>query len=178
MQNPSMLRKSIGLTEFDDEEKLERVSVRTVLQAAKRIQRFYRRRKFIVAVQRAMFFNRMRRHVLKEIVDSEARFVEAMHELKMQFETPLSAFIPFDEMQALFPWVDEIMGIHDSVQFTYHTVAKDLLKLAASMESVYTPHILQLRRALDLLNELNKNDVRTAKVIAAAQIGNSRSDLF
>jgi hypothetical protein len=100
--------------------------------------------------------------------------LDGLRELNRQFVVPMSSFIELDTVQEkLFPWIDEILALHEEFAGLQPVVEK-LILLAGKMEPVYSAHIVRLRQALEALLALYGSDARAKKVIDAAEIGQSK----
>ena len=137
----------------DHEETKKQQQVDAVmLRAARRLQRAFRTRRFVVAVEKAMMLNKMRKHVLKEIVSSEAVYESRLDSLVTQFVRPLQAFFTADVSEMCFPGILLIRELHREAPLRLESLGSDLLALASRIEPAYGPHVVHLARGSKTLH--------------------------
>jgi hypothetical protein len=75
----------------------------------------YRRKRFTLAVEKMLLYNRRRRDILAEILATEKTYVTCLGQLKRDFVHPLSAVMSETEMQNVFPNVVDLWKLHEHV---------------------------------------------------------------
>ena len=82
------------------------------IKAALKIQKWYRSMRFSNAVQTAVFCNKRRRAILKEIYATEESYVTSLTVLSAEFMERLGMFFSETELQNVFVGVKELLNIH------------------------------------------------------------------
>ncbi len=169
---------SISMDAYEDEEEEDSLSREgdskrgkeetTAIRAARRMQRAFRRRRFVTAVEKAMMLNRMRKHVLREILSSEKVYERSLACLVTQFVRPLQAVLSADQVEMCFPSVVLIADLHKNALPSLDSLPTDLLSLASRVEPVYGPHVVHLARAMRLLQTVTQSNAKARAVIEAA----------
>jgi hypothetical protein len=82
------------------------------ITAAMRIQKWYRMRRLLSAIETAVFFNKRRRAVLREIYSTEESYMASLTVLNAQFMDQLKLFFSEAELMDVFAGVRELLTLH------------------------------------------------------------------
>ncbi len=82
------------------------------ITAAIRIQKWYRVRRLMSAIETAMFFNKRRRAILREILSTEESYLASLTVLSTQFMDQLKSFFSEVELMNIFIGVKELLSLH------------------------------------------------------------------
>ncbi len=82
------------------------------ITAAMRIQKWYRLRRLLSAIETAIFFNKRRRAVLREVYSTEESYLASLTVLNAQFMDQLKLFFSETELMDVFAGVKELLSLH------------------------------------------------------------------
>jgi hypothetical protein len=178
---PTVARQhSRAVIEYDDDEQSDSTSDGEVqgvvakqqddklLKAARRLQRAFRTRRFVVAVEKMMMLNKKRKFVLREIVSSEKVYSKTLDALVGHFVRPLQAVLSPDVLELCFPGVQLIAALHRDALPRVETLGPDLLALASRLEPAYGPHVVHLGRATKTMNAQLAAYAKARAIVEAA----------
>lgn len=149
------------------------------ISAAVKIQKWYRLRRFLSAIETVLFCNKRRRHVLKEIFSTEETYLASLTILHSQFMERLAQFFSETELLNIFLGVKDLMNLHrDFFSQLRHQVpgagnkeatavttnmAQLFLHFVPQFEDAYTKFLTnqdKSRRMMELMCNRNKDLVR------------------
>lgn len=122
------------------------------IEAAIKIQKWYRVTRFVCAVNTAIYCNKRRRGILKEILSTEESYLSSLTVLCSQFMDGLHSFLSQVETQNVFLGCRELLTVHSaffqrlrseipgptcSRTAAYNGVAQLFLTFVPQFESVY-----------------------------------------
>ena len=124
------------------------------IQAALKIQRFYRLRRLLSLIETGLVCNKRRRAILREMHSTEESYVASLRVLQMQFMERLKDFFSETELLNMFCGVKELIALHtefysklrsqvpgvskDGVDAVSTLVASLFVAFAPQFEDVYT----------------------------------------
>jgi hypothetical protein len=92
---------AISVDEYEDSSTSDEESPSDAIlrKAALKLQRAFRLRKFVTAIERSMMLSKKRKQVLDEIVSTERGYFDRLGQLLTNFVTPLSAVVSASELE-------------------------------------------------------------------------------
>ncbi len=175
----SMILKKNKMSKASSSKLKSSVYSKKQIMAAVRIQKWYRLRRLLSAVETATFCNKRRRAVLREIYSTEESYFATLTVLSAQFMDQLKGFFSETELVVVFAGVKELLSLHRD--FFHHLrnqvpgvgnkeatavntqVAQAFLSFAPQFEDVYTNFLTnqdKSRRTMEAACARNKELVQ------------------